>query len=90
MYFLFQQTWEFLSQHVVRKHIVSLAVPRLPVDPESNQSSAYPRHNLILGFADGCVRALNRYGIATGLNIHPGLLFVQLQLLYMICVICLC
>jgi hypothetical protein len=45
----------------VQKHIVSLAVPWLPVIPEKNQNTTYPKHNLILGFADGQIRALNRY-----------------------------
>ncbi|CAB3978428.1 mediator of RNA polymerase II transcription subunit 16 isoform X1 [Paramuricea clavata] len=58
------KTWEFRSQHVVRKHIVSLAVPWLPVDPEKGQSSTYPRHNLILGFADGQIRALNSFNLS--------------------------
>ena len=58
------QTWEYLSQHVVRKHIASLAVPWLPVVPEQNQSATYPRHNLILGFADGHIRALNSFNLS--------------------------
>ncbi|XP_028400327.1 mediator of RNA polymerase II transcription subunit 16-like [Dendronephthya gigantea] len=60
------KTWIFLSHHVVRKHIASVAVPWLPVDPEKNLSSTqYPRHNLILGFADGHIRALNSLNLSS-------------------------
>lgn len=71
---LCRQTWELLSQHVVRRHIASVAVPWLPVDPERNHSTGYPRRNLIIGFADGHLRALNRYTIAIDAGFFPGFL----------------
>lgn len=51
--------WECRVKHSVKKHIASLAIPWLPVDPDKVQSYFYPRHNLILGFDDGTIRALN-------------------------------
>ena len=55
------QTWECHFQHTVKKHITILALPWLPVDPDKVQNYSYLRHNLILGFADGHIRTLNRY-----------------------------
>ncbi|XP_046840537.1 mediator of RNA polymerase II transcription subunit 16-like isoform X2 [Xenia sp. Carnegie-2017] len=55
--------WECVSVNVLRKTIVDIAVPWLPLEPEKSQNISYPRHNIILGFSDGNLMALNSFNL---------------------------